>query len=190
MKQQLEKTQFSTSRVYRADGTPQILNITFLPFFGDEWSNEAYDPVVVFMVDDARGLDYKLIVLKSDCTKEKIGPATLDAYDTNRQAPFDSKVGDCLAKKRVTCEQEKKWGIVPAHIIAKVANKTSRGVDFGRSPKSEIYRGVSGTSNKGYKTNFNKFCKLMDELARVHQESKKRLEIEVGKVFSENKQER
>ena len=88
------KASYNTGRDY---GTAQVLDIDYTPFAGTVWDDDACDRVVVEMKDAARGLDYKLIVLRSDCTAREIGRATLYSYDDNIQAPWDSKVGDKIS---------------------------------------------------------------------------------------------
>ena len=90
---QNETTRHATGREYREDGTPQILKIEFFPFAGSEWDADSFDHVAIKMDDDCRGLNYMLWVIRQDCTEERIGAAVLEAYDNNRHAPWDAKVG-------------------------------------------------------------------------------------------------
>jgi hypothetical protein len=75
------KTSLTTNREYRADGTKQVIEIEYVPFTGDVWSDDACDRVIVAMNDLARGINQSVIVLRCDCTEDRIKQAVLESYD-------------------------------------------------------------------------------------------------------------
>jgi hypothetical protein len=78
------KTSLTTNRQYRADGTKQVIEIEYVPFTGDDWSDDAFDRVIVAMNDLARGIEENVIVLRCDCTEDRIKQAVLASYDACR----------------------------------------------------------------------------------------------------------
>ena len=89
----LIKSSYTTNREYRTDGTPQKIDITYVPFTGTPLDDNACDVVLVDMVDHARGIHEKLKVLRDDCRPEVIHGSALASYDRSHYGSPNGVIG-------------------------------------------------------------------------------------------------